>query len=57
MKPVVGAIHELPLPQAKEIETIAYHICIQQRPKIIYSNLKSFLGTQKNHDLIFQDFS
>jgi hypothetical protein len=32
MNPVVGAIHELPLPQGLEIETIAYHTCIQQRP-------------------------
>jgi hypothetical protein len=53
MKPVVGAIHELSLPQAIEIETITYHICIQQRPKIIYSNPKLFLATQKTHDLIF----
>jgi hypothetical protein len=33
MKPVVGAIHELPLPQVLEIETIADHTCIQQRLK------------------------
>ncbi len=31
MKPVVGAIHELPLPQVLAIEMIAYHTCIQQR--------------------------
>ncbi|AFY93215.1 hypothetical protein [Chamaesiphon minutus] len=31
MKPLVGAIHELPLPEVLEIETIAYRTCIQQR--------------------------
>jgi hypothetical protein len=33
MKPVVGAIHELPLPQVLEIKTIADRTCIQQRLK------------------------
>jgi hypothetical protein len=31
MKPAVGEIHELPLPQVLEIEKIAYHTWIQQR--------------------------
>ncbi len=32
MKPVAGAIHELPLPQVLLIVLIAYHTCIQQLP-------------------------
>jgi hypothetical protein len=34
---VVGAIHELPLPQVLRIETIAYHTCIQHRRKMLTS--------------------
>jgi hypothetical protein len=40
---VVGAIHELPLPQVQAIVSIAYHTCIQQRP-ISYSVFRSTSG-------------
>ncbi|WP_041548001.1 hypothetical protein [Chamaesiphon minutus] len=44
MKPVVGAIHELPLPQVFVIVSIAYHTCIQQSYSVSEADLASLAG-------------
>jgi hypothetical protein len=52
MKPVVGAIHELPLPQVLEIETIAHHTCIQQRQKIIVEGNSAYIPIGELHGVL-----